>query len=162
MKKLLMAAICLAPVFFFNSAQSKAFTPEGILPEGVDSTVSVNPFTGESGFARKGTVAATLNNVALLNSLLQKNSDAADLEEIRKITEAIEQLLPSLKVIGVFDLFTIQEWIATDYQPGRIYAALLYLKKYPECLDEAIVERLKKIKQTTSSDYLRSQIHLSD
>ncbi len=137
---------------------SKPFTPEGILPAGEDMTTSVNPFTGESGRARKGIVAATLNNVALLNKLLLTN-DEADFDEIQKIREAVVQLLPSLRVVGIFNLFTVEEWISTEEQAGRIFAGVLYLKMYPEERTEAITKKLLKIRETTSSSILREEIN---
>lgn len=34
-------------------AESSAFMLEATLPNGVDATISVNPYTGESGFVRR-------------------------------------------------------------------------------------------------------------
>ena len=47
---LLIASICL----FATTAKSAPFTPESILPVGADSSISINPYTGESGDTRKG------------------------------------------------------------------------------------------------------------
>jgi len=105
-----------------------AYTPEKILPDGVDTSRSVNPYTGETGEARKGTVAATLNNTALLNHLLADGK----IKETEEIVKAIRILIPSLKVVGVFNLFTPLEWLSSKDQPGRILCAILYLQAYPQ------------------------------
>src|ERR1019366_5995254 len=84
-------------------AENTPYTPESILPKGVDDTVSVNPYTGESGPARKGTVAATVNNVALLNKLLLAPQAPQNEKEINQIIQTIDPLIPSLKSIGMFN-----------------------------------------------------------
>jgi hypothetical protein len=136
----------------------KVFSPEEILPDGVDNSISVNPYTGESGPARKGTVAATLNNIALLNKILSESSSEKNLSKINPIMEAISSLAGSLKVIGMFDLFTIEEWIGSDQQPGRILAAVLYLQKYPTEITPEICQRLENIKTSTKSNLLAEEI----
>lgn len=47
------------------SFANNAFTPEKMLPAGIDEAEVTNPYTGEKRKARKGTVAATINNIAL-------------------------------------------------------------------------------------------------
>ncbi len=133
----------------------KAFTPEEIFPDGEDYTIVVNPFTGLKGKARKATVAATLNNIALLNQLLLENEE---LDQIQAINEAISKLIPSLKAIGVFDLFNLEEWINDDRQLGRIYIIALYLKQYPEEMTAHLALKLNEIKQRTKSISLRSEL----
>lgn len=133
------------------------FTPEKILPVGVDGTISINPFTGESAPVRKGTVAATLNNIALLNHLLAANSEKSR-DEVQCIKEAVVELLPSLRAVGVFDLFSIEEWISTNDQLGRIFVAVLYLQRYPDKSSEIISQKLTGIYETTSSDLLKNEI----
>lgn len=141
-----------------GSIKAAPFTPEAILQEGVDSTISINPYTGESGTARKGTVAATLNNVARLNQLLSQEETEQQREEIRQISDAIDQLIPSLQVIGVFDMFEPTYWIGSGEQPGRILALSLYFKHYPEKYTPALREQLIKVKDQIHSPYLREQI----
>jgi hypothetical protein len=132
-------------------------TPDQVLPEGVDSTNSVNPYTGESAPARKGTVAATLNNIAYLNTMLLTDREEGFIQQTK---EAIVELLPSLRAIGVFDLFTIEEWLTTKDQQGRIFAAVLYLQKYPEKKTQIILEKLLQIREAVSSELLRKEINL--
>lgn len=141
-----------------GNSQKEAFTPESILPTGVDNTISTNPYTGESGSARKGTVAATLNNIALLNTLLSEKISSNDPTKIQEIIEAITSLIPSLRVVGVFDLFTPEEWLSSDTQPGRVLAAVLYLQKYPQDITSKIKKRLLQIQNQTKIKILSESI----
>lgn len=124
-------------------AAEKISTPESVLPDGVDTMSVTNPFTGRSRPARKGTVAATLNNVALLNTKLQeKNITDTDWTLIQEIQSHIIKLLPSLDVIGVFDLFDAEEWIS-DTQLGRTMTITLYLKENPSKVTDSVKKKLK-------------------
>lgn len=133
----------------------KAFTPEEIFPPGEDYTTVVNPFTGLAGKARKATVAATLNNIALLNRLLLENTGS---DQIQLINEAISKLIPSLKAVGIFDLFSLEEWASDDRQLGRIYVVALYLKQYPDEMTDYLALKFIKIKQSTKSLSLRAEL----
>lgn len=133
---------CVSTKVIEHSDGNAPFTPEKILPVGADSTISINPYTLESGEVRKGTVAATLNNIALLNQKLSKKASKEEIEKIDDIIDAIKSLLPSLRVIGVFDLFTKEEWISSDNQPGRVMAGVLYLQRYPQEVTEHIKKTL--------------------
>lgn len=132
----------------------KVFTPEDILPDGDDHTTSVNPFTGFQGKARKGTVAATLNNIALLNKLLSNNENQEQIENIKK---TVVGLMPSLKAIGIFDFFTPLEWISSEHL-GRTYIALLYLHYYPNEINQEVLDKLKKMNLTTKNPFLQSEL----
>lgn len=134
------------------------FTPDGILPEGVDVSISTNPYTGESGPARKGIIAATLNNVALLNSLLIEESSVNNRAKLQKIIDAICPLIPSLRIVGVFDFFTVEEWLSTETQPGRIFVAVLYLQQHPQKITPEIRERLKEIQSQAKMSILSETI----
>lgn len=160
---LLMSAslqLCLANEAYnsMDTSREEVFTPEGILPAGVDNTVSINPYTGESGPARKGTVAATLNNIALLNTLLSEKNSPNDHAKAEKIIEAMAALIPSLRVVGVFDLFTPEEWLSSEAQPGRVLAAVLYLQTYPQNITPEIKQRLLQIQAQTESKMLSAAI----
>lgn len=134
------------------------FSPESILPAGVDESISTNPYTGESGPARKGTVAATLNNVALLNAaLLEKKEDPL---RINALMEAVSTLLPSLRAIGVFDLFTPAEWLSDTTQPGRIMAALLYIERYPDKIALPLKHQLHALQQKTKIRLVAEKIRI--
>ncbi|MCE2991975.1 MAG: hypothetical protein LW825_03525 [Candidatus Jidaibacter sp.] len=159
-KKILFSTLLSILSYSASSAQEpkEPFTPEGVLAEGVDSTASTNPYTGESGQARKGTVAATLNNVALLNNLLYEKASPENELKIQKIIDAITPLIPSLRVIGVFDLFTVDEWLSTDDQPGRILVATLYIQQYPQNITPKNKQRLLQIRNTTKIKILSNAI----
>lgn len=133
-------------------------TPEHILPAGVDTTLSVNPYTGESGQVRKGTVAATINNIAILNRLLQEPLTLQTRENIEKTVKEIQGLLSSLRMVGMFDIFSPLEWISASSQPGRVLAIVLYMEKFPEKLTPEIKEQLGKVNDTSSSSYLSERV----
>ena len=121
-------------------SSSKPFTPEGIFADGLDATTVENPYTGEKAFARKGTVAATLKNIALLNELLSKSDHS---KEVDKILQEVHKLIPSLIAIGVFDFFEPLEWIANNQQPGRQLVGLLFLETHLERLSDGLFQDLK-------------------
>ncbi len=139
------------------SQESTIYTPEAILPEGDDFTTATNPFTGETGRARKGIIAATLNNVALLNPLLLSNSDK-HLSQIHAIESTIKELLPSLKAVGIFHMFTVDEWVGEGQQPGRVLAALLYLQAYPGECSPKLHLKLEHLSKSLSSSYVTTTI----
>lgn len=146
MKKLLIlflmntSLICAAP-----------YTPQTILQDGVDSSISINPYTLESGQVRKGTVAATLNNIAKLNKLLQEATTPEQENEIKAIVEAIDQLIPSLQIVGMFDLFEPVHWMGQKEQMGRIVALALYFKHYPEKDKWGLRQQIRTLEVRVSS-----------
>lgn len=135
------------------------YTPEEILPDGDDFTLAVNPFTGYPGKARKGTVAATLKNIAVLNQALLLDSQIG-FEQVQETKEAITSLIASLKAIGIFDLFSIDEWLSDTLHAGRIYVAVLYLKQFPEDISDSVLFKLELIREKTKSKLLYSEIEM--
>lgn len=131
-------------------------TPETLLPEGVDVAVCINPYTQESGPARKGTIAATLNNVAKLNPLLASPLNEDTKSQIQALMAEIDRLIPSLKIVGMFDFFEPKEWIGKGNQLGRVAVILLFLKHYPDQLSFSIQQQLFSIKEATDCKYLNS------
>lgn len=140
-----------------SKQKAPLFTPDLILPDGADGTVSVNPYTQEAGPVRKGTVAATLNNIAVLNGLFS-SPDPQNEPPIIEMTEAIQALLPSLRVIGVFDLFNVEEWLRTDTQQGRLYVTALYLERYPQEINEKVAKRLMALRGENLSTHVQKAI----
>lgn len=134
-------------------------TPESILPAGVDSTISINPYTGESRQVRKGTIAAVLNNIAKLNQVMAEEGHAVVNDTIHELSQVIDELVPSVQAIGLFDLFEPILWIGDGSQPGRVLAILLYLKHYPEKWTLDLKEALMNIQEVTTSSYLKAQIN---
>lgn len=163
MKYFISIAIFLVTLAAHCSAAStqQVFTPEAILPAGVDETMVVNPYTGESGKARKGTVAATINNIALLNKLLLKpepQSDA-DIKTVKAIIAEIDTLIPSLRALGLFDFFSVDEWISQyKTQPGRTLTAIRYLKQYSNEINPSIQKSLDDIYHTSPTILLKENI----
>lgn len=138
--------------------KQSVFTPESVLPAGTDYTISVNPYTGEAGEARKGTVAATLNNVALLNKLLPSSKTIEEKKQIEDLVAAIDSLISSLRVVGIFDMFTVNEWLSSPNQSGRTMAAVLYLKKYPKEITPEVKRTLVRIEKSTKIKLLKDNI----
>lgn len=159
-------SLLIGSVFLAHSLitpiEGTPFTPESLLPDGVDSLISINPYTGESGPVRKGTVVAILNNVALLNPLLLQEETLELRKEIATVSDAIDQLIPSLQAIGLFDLFEPIYWIGQGEQPARILTLALYLKRYPEKYTVDLQAYLLQIKEKISSPYLREQLESLD
>lgn len=78
------------------SFANNAFKSEKMLPAGIDEAEVTNPYTGEKRKARKGTVTATINNIALLNKLLlEPISSAASKKLIGFIRSLVDNLLQS-------------------------------------------------------------------
>lgn len=136
-----------------------AMTPEKLLPAGVDSGEIVNAYTGEKGQARKGTVGATISNVALLNKLLKEKPSAETNKKIEETSQAVIKLIPSLKIIALFDFFTIEEWLGNhDKQPGRALVALFYLQEYPKEITPEIKMQLNRIASETKIEMIKAVI----
>ena len=68
-------------------------------------------------------------------------------------------LLSSLRVIGVFDLFSPQEWLSDDCQPGRTLVILLYLQHYPKEITNVIRECLIQIQHQNRFEILTKEIN---
>ena len=149
---LFFLTLTLLPSNSYASVQ--VYTPEKILPTGIDSSLSVNPYTGESGQVRKGTIAATINNVALLNKLLNQGNQ----EGIEEVVKAVRVLIPSLKAIGIFNMFSPMEWLSTTDQLGRILVAVLLLQAYPAEITTEIKAKLAQIREQTPISYLAQEI----
>ncbi len=135
----------------------KKFTPEDILSDGEDHTNAVNPFTGFQGRARKGTVAATLSNIALLDRLFLEEGNE---NQIHDIKNAVIELLPSLRAVGMFSLFDPLEWVNNEKHWGRIYIGLLYLRQFSEEINDEIVCQLLEIEQKFPNPFFQSELEI--
>jgi hypothetical protein len=142
-----------------SNAFAGTFTPEALLPAGADSAVFVNPYTGESGNIRKGTIGATIMNTHELNQLLTNAPSKQNDALVNNIIKEHQSLLPSLKIVGMFDIFNIQEWIVDpEAQPGRCLLGLLYLKQNPKEMTPDIIKTLIILKEATTNTYLLSMV----
>ncbi len=139
-----------------SQAVAAPFSPEAILPDGSDFTIAVNPYTQESGKARKGIIAATLNNVVILNQLLAQENSSAREEDIKAVVAAIDQLIPSLSYVGMFDFFEPVYWIGQGEQIGRIVTIALYFKHYPEKSTPELKQKVSELIRVANSSYLLS------
>ena len=145
---IILTSILMISSSFTASAcdKHKAVTPETILPDGADHTIANNPYTGEAQKVRKGTVAATIANIAKLNTLL-KDSPKNHKKEIQNSVDVIDDLIPSLMAAGMFNLFEGIEWLNDELQPGKIITGILYFNHYPNRAKDNIMTRLVKLKQ---------------
>ena len=155
MKKILLSLIILYPLTCLS------VSPEQILPQGIDSAEIANPFTGEKGNVRKGTIGATINNIAKLNKLFESNN--ANLEknsEFQAAINDIKQLIPSLKILGMFDLFTLDQYLSINKtkQWGRVICGLLYYQQYPVELNNEIISQLKDLKKASAPKFVEDKI----
>lgn len=132
----------------FTFASPSPVVPSDILPDGVDKTISVNPWTGEKGMVRKGTVAATLNNIFVLNSLLKE--EKLNTDEIDVYKDSMESLISSLNYVGMFDIFSVDDWLRDDLQPGKQLVAILYLKEYTGSSNAFTEKKLKQLAESNT------------
>jgi hypothetical protein len=151
-KKLFYVKLLTASVLFANSP----VTPESVLPNNVDSAIATNPFNGKQAVVRKGTIGTTIINVARLNQLLDKEKlSAEEVEEFQAICAIERNLINSLDVLGMFDIFSPAEWLNSDQMPGRIYVAMLYLEAYPEKITSEMEKQLEHIATTAQSSLVK-------
>lgn len=78
----------------------QSMRPEDILPEGVDSVES------QGVMVRKGTVAAYIANIAVLEN------DASTTEEKEKALTVMKELAPSIIAMGLHDFVTFKNFQA--------------------------------------------------
>lgn len=143
MKKLLIMIIMIS-----NSAL--AITAEEILSNEANSSISINPITKEQGEVRKGTIAATIANSLLLDELIAKPSltDQQQQQLVKAIID-LDDLIISGNYVGIYDFFTVEEWLNNTQRHGRVMAALLFLAKYPSRLNKNIIDHLNALKLTS-------------
>lgn len=133
------------------------YTPESILPSGIDGALVTNPYTGEQGNVRKGTIGALINNVALLNKVLPITTTPTEQQQIDNLITAVDTLIPALRLIGLFDLVPPKEWLKSD-QPGRNLVVALYLRHYPAEMTPAIKKLMARIKRKTKIKPLATEL----
>lgn len=133
-----------------------AITPEQILPDGLDKTILTNPYTGESGYARKGIIAATISNVVSLNELLKNETNLeTNYADITKITKEIQLLICCLNFTGLFNLMPPTEWIKDHSQPGKVITGILYFKTFPTKMNNAVILEIDQLLQDKKYSFLK-------
>ncbi|MBY0282298.1 MAG: hypothetical protein K2W94_09150 [Alphaproteobacteria bacterium] len=139
--------------------ETSPVTPETILPDGIDKSIIINPYTNQKIEGRKGSVAAAIHNITLLNKLLNfEELTSKQLNELAHIETAMKEVIPVLAGVGIFDLFTINEWLNSNDQPGRVFVGLLYLEQNLSKINEPTKGELKKIKQITKVSVIAEKI----
>ena len=127
-------------VFLFYTNTSNAVTkPDQLLPDGIDKARVTNPYTGESGCVRKGTIASAISNIHHLNQLLI-DKEKLDINHITiiKTVKEIQKHINALNYTGLFNVITPEELIKDHSQPGKVIMGILYFKTFPEKMDNKI------------------------
>ncbi|MBN8511673.1 MAG: hypothetical protein J0L79_01395 [Rickettsiales bacterium] len=135
---------------------SEIKTEKTLLPDGVEAINAKNPYTGEEGLIRKGTVNSVIQNVAMLDRFFQSKGATAD--ALKKFDHDIKPFMDSIWTTGIFNLFSILEWLSDSNKPGRIYMSILVLKHYPNLLTSEIHARLCFVGRETKISLLKKEI----
>lgn len=119
------------------SSSSEAAKPSDVLQEKENFKVvrGVN--------VRKGTVAATIQNISILNNLMLNNGDE---KEIAQLVEEQRPLCKGLWAIGLTEVQPIPLWINDPNQPGRTLVAVIMLQECPQLITKEVREYLQKIR----------------
>lgn len=128
--------------------ENEIVTPSTLIPDGVDKIFLANPYTGgKKHEVRKATIGATIVNIVKLNGYLSAKTKA-DKSDIKSSITVIDGLIPSLKTLGLFNLFNGYEWLVDDTQPGKIITGILYFSHYPQEIDQKVKARLLELKKS--------------
>jgi hypothetical protein len=99
-------------------------------------------------YLRKGTIYATILNIQTLNECFAAGTSSEEESQIAVIIKTINELIPGLHVAGMFELFSLLEWLSLkNGSPGRFLVGLLYLQQYPEQATSEILTQLKNIEK---------------
>jgi len=100
---------------------------------------------------RKGTIGTMMKNVALIET----NKDPSKRAQIlREIESDVGELVPSLKALGMFEFFTILEWLQNPKREGRVLVGLLYLQQFPDELTREVRARVNELAQDLAPDVM--------
>lgn len=130
-----------------------------LLPDGVEAVQATNPFTGEKGYIRKGTVNAMINNVAVLNKYLLEtlNDSSASTLNTQSYLDQIAKSMPSFYTTGLFQWFLPIEWVSNDEMPGKTLITLIALQQYPHLISPRLKDRLELIIIETKHELIRKE-----
>lgn len=140
----------LIPIILNIALGSTAFaiTPEKILADDAHATV-------RDGIAiRKGSIGALTANTSILNHLMTIENSSLEIESSIK---AIRENVIGLEAIGVYDLFSVEEWLMDEKKPGNIIVGVLFLQTFPEMINDQIRDRLIEL-SSTAIDRLKEEI----
>ncbi len=129
-------SVLVISLFIGASGNIMAVTPEQILADGKDT------FAKKGVTIRKGSVAALIMNVQLLNVELKAHESSDKVEgAIKDLREAI----PALEAIDVMNVFQVSDWFESEERPGNVMVGVLFLQQFPQYLTQPIRERLRHI-----------------
>ena len=111
---------------------STPFRPSDILSD--DASSIAMP---DGTVARKGTIKAMIDNITLLDALLTQPLDTTAHQQLNETITIIDELIPALKSLGLFEFFTIHDWLGDPTQKGLILVALRYLRQFLPTYDTA-------------------------
>ena len=109
-------------------------------------------FPGDDNYAvvkgkriRKGSIAATLQNVKTLNCLLSEKPSLQRDQDIHTIVDDIRPIIEGLVATELFDIFSPLEWIANQHNKGRALVGIVCLQEVPALVSEETVDNLKAL-----------------
>lgn len=91
---------------------------------------------------RKGTIAASINNIKRLDTLLSKRGSE---QEIRDIIKDQHSLSRGLYATDFLQMQPIMNWLRDPKRPGKIMVAVLALQACPELMTAQIRVALQEI-----------------
>ncbi|MBA3812895.1 MAG: hypothetical protein H0X26_00140 [Alphaproteobacteria bacterium] len=115
------------------------------------STTATDVFPGKEDWAvlkgekvRKGTIAATINNIKRLDDLMTHTGSEA---EIRDIIKDQNTLSRGLFLTDFLEMQPVINWLQDPKRPGKVLVAVLVLQASPELLTDQIRVRLQDFLQ---------------
>lgn len=149
--------ITVATLLMVSSAQTWGVTPEQIFSEELQESHG-----NKKGLTvRKGTIKALIDNVLYLNNILEKNNSKMISEEELKIQQTIKDIqesIPLLEDVFIFDVFPAEDWFESVERPGNIMVGILYLKKYPEQINPSLKKKIKGLINQNLHPVLRTEL----
>jgi hypothetical protein len=122
-----------------HALQFQTLTPQDVLKDNEEGMR-----LPDGTFIRKGTIKATIDNIEILNRIFQLPFSSKRHAQIKEASKPIVELIPALHKVGIFDFFTIHEWLQNEKNLGRILVALLYLGKYDARLEEGDRHKIRQ------------------
>lgn len=106
-------------------------------------------------FVRKGTIFTTVMNARLFDQLIKEEHSEEKQQKIDAVVHDINELIPSLDSMGMFEFFHPIEWLQDgEKQPGRALVALLYLKMNSKHMEDNIRHYLPALREICDPDLI--------
>jgi len=135
-KEVVMKKSAIVISLFIGASDTMAVTPEQILADGKDT------FAKKGVTIRKGSVAALIMNVQLLNAKLKSKETG---EHVERIIKDLRAAMPALEAIDVMSVFQASDWFESEARPGNVMVGVLFLQQFPQYLTQPIKEKLRHI-----------------